>query len=90
MLLGEVFANDANQMHGSGEIRAGDTGERGRATEEIFAFGCGGFDVIDGDGASDEDWGVGDGHGCFYVGDLIFQTQNKNLISTGRRRLRVR
>ena len=62
MLLGEILADDADEMDGGGEIGGGETGKRGGAAEQVFPFRGGSFDVVDGDGAADEDGGVGVGH----------------------------
>jgi len=72
VLLGEILADDADQMDGRGEIGGGETGEGSGAAEEVFPFRGRGLDVVDGDGAADEDGGVGNGHGRV----LNFKTQN--------------
>ena len=53
MFLREILADDANEADGR-EIRCGDGAVGSGATEEIFVFGELGFDVIQRDGANDE------------------------------------
>lgn len=74
MLLGEILADDADEMDGGSEIGGGETGERGGATEQVFPFRSRSFDVVDGDGAADEDGGVGVGH----AGVLTLKIQTSN------------
>ncbi len=74
MLLGEILANDADEMDRGGKIGGGETGERGRAAEQVFPFRGGSFDVVDGDRAADEDGGVGVGHAGVLT--LKFQISN--------------
>ena len=53
--MGEILADDADEMHWRGKITGGNPRERSGATEEVFPFCDGGFDVIDGDRAADKD-----------------------------------
>lgn len=83
MFLGEVLADDADEMDGGGEIGGGESGEGCGAAEEVFAFGSRGFDVVDGDGAADEDGSLCVGHG----GGSKLQISNfKSQMGDGRRK----
>ena len=53
MLLREILADDADEADGR-EVRCGNGAVGSGATEEIFVFGELGFDVIQRDGANDE------------------------------------
>ena len=65
MLDGEIVADDADEIDRAAKERGGERGVGGGTTEEVPGFGFGGFDVVDGDGAADDDsWGSGrGGHG---------------------------
>lgn len=83
VFLGEVLADDADEMDGGGEIGGGESGEGCGAAEEVFAFGSRGFDVVDGDGAADEDGSLCVGHG----GGSKLQISNfKSQMGDGRRK----
>ena len=55
MLCREILANDTHQVDGFGKIGCGDGGIGCRSSEQVGSFGSGGFDVVDGDGAADDD-----------------------------------
>ena len=59
---GEIAADDAEQVDGAGEVGSGERGVGGGAAEQVGGFGVGRLDMVDGDGAADED-GEGVRHG---------------------------
>ena len=60
VLLGEIMADDADEIDGAAEEGGGEGGVGGGTTEEVLGFCGGGFDVVDGDGAADDDaWSGG-------------------------------
>lgn len=59
VLGGEVMADDADQMDRAAGVGGGKGGVGGGSAEEVLRFGVRGFHVVDGDGADDEDRGLG-------------------------------
>ena len=60
MLLGEVMADDANEVGGgllARSLGSGEGGKGGAAAEKVRFVSSRGFDVVDGDRAADEDFG---------------------------------
>lgn len=62
VVLGKILADHSDEVDGGGEIGGGESGEGSGAAEQVFPFRSRGLDVVDGDGAADEDGGVGGGH----------------------------
>lgn len=58
VLLGEIMADDADEIDGAAEEGGGECGVGGGSAEEILGLCFGSFDMVDGDGAADDDaWG---------------------------------
>ncbi len=55
VILGEIMADDADEIDRAAEEGGGEGGVGGGTTEEVLGFCGGGFDVVDGDGAADDD-----------------------------------
>ena len=61
MALRVIVADDTYEMHGFGEIRGSQCGVGGRSTQELLGLGLRSDDVVNGNGASDDNRKCGHG-----------------------------